>query len=151
MNLAEYYNTVIDLSHGIVITLDEKGRIVHGNAHFERVAGYQIRELAGMDWFTTFVDEDRRDQARSRFHAIVRAGELTLVKSALRTKSGRTVFVDWNMKPLFTSSGEVLSVLCVGVDVTAHVERQRLFDLPRSRAERDLEQWQAIIDWAEAG
>jgi len=26
-----------------------------------------------------------------------------------------------------------------------------LFDLPRSRAERDLEQWQAIIDWAEAG
>jgi two-component system NtrC family sensor kinase len=78
-----------------------------------------------MDWFTTFVDEDRRDQARSRFHAIVRAGELTLVKSALRTKSGRTVFVDWNMKPLFTSSGEVLSVLCVGVDVTAHVERQR--------------------------
>ena len=26
-----------------------------------------------------------------------------------------------------------------------------IFDLPRSRAERDLEQWQAIIDWAEAG
>lgn len=26
-----------------------------------------------------------------------------------------------------------------------------LFDLPPSRAERDLEQWQAIIDWAEAG
>ena len=25
-----------------------------------------------------------------------------------------------------------------------------LFDLPRSRAERDLEQWQAIIEWAEA-
>ena len=24
-----------------------------------------------------------------------------------------------------------------------------LFDLPRSRAERDLEQWQAIIDWVE--
>ncbi len=26
-----------------------------------------------------------------------------------------------------------------------------IFDLPRSRAERDLEQWQAIIDWAESG
>lgn len=26
-----------------------------------------------------------------------------------------------------------------------------LFDLPPSRAERDLEQWQAIIDWVEAG
>lgn len=26
-----------------------------------------------------------------------------------------------------------------------------IFDLPPSRAERDLEQWQAIVDWAEAG
>ena len=26
-----------------------------------------------------------------------------------------------------------------------------LFDLPPSRAERDLEQWQAIVDWVEAG
>ena len=25
-----------------------------------------------------------------------------------------------------------------------------IFDLPPSRAERDLEQWQAIIDWVEA-
>jgi len=26
-----------------------------------------------------------------------------------------------------------------------------LFDLPPSRAEKDLEQWQAIIDWIDAG
>lgn len=125
MNLAEYYNTVIDLSHGIVITLDENGRIVHGNAHFERVSGYQIRELAGLDWFETFVEPSRREQAKSRFRAIVHAGELTFAKGALRTKSGGEVFIDWNVKPLFVSSGEVLSVLCVGVDVTGHVERQR--------------------------
>lgn len=125
MNLAEYYNTVIDLSHGIIITLDEKGRIVHGNAHFERVSGYQIRELAGQDWFETVVDTARREQARSMFQSIVRAGELAFVKSALRTKFGNEVFIDWNLKPLFISSGQLLSVLCVGVDVTAHVERQR--------------------------
>jgi len=35
MNLSEYYNTVMELSHGIVITLDEQGRIIHeiGRAH----------------------------------------------------------------------------------------------------------------------
>lgn len=35
--------------------------------------------------------------------------------------------------------------------VQATAAGMTLFDLPRSRAERDLEQWQAIIDWAEAG
>lgn len=37
------------------------------------------------------------------------------------------------------------------VYVQATAAGMTLFDLPRSRAERDLEQWQAIIDWAEAG
>ena len=36
------------------------------------------------------------------------------------------------------------------VYVQATAAGMTLFDLPRSRAERDIEQWQAIIDWAEA-
>ena len=37
------------------------------------------------------------------------------------------------------------------VYVQATAAGMTLFDLPRSRAERDIEQWQAIIDWVEAG
>ena len=37
------------------------------------------------------------------------------------------------------------------VYVQATAAGMTLFDPPRSRAERDIEQWQAIIDWAEAG
>ncbi|WP_265946576.1 ParA family protein [Dechloromonas sp. A34] len=35
--------------------------------------------------------------------------------------------------------------------VQATAAGMTLFDLPPSRAERDLEQWRAIIEWAEAG
>lgn len=35
------------------------------------------------------------------------------------------------------------------VYVQAAAAGMTLFDLPRSRAERDLEQWQAILDWVE--
>lgn len=35
------------------------------------------------------------------------------------------------------------------VYVQATAAGMTLFDLPRSRAERDIEQWQAIIDWVE--
>jgi len=37
------------------------------------------------------------------------------------------------------------------VYVQATAAGMTLFDLPPSRAERDIEQWQAIIDWAEGG
>ena len=37
------------------------------------------------------------------------------------------------------------------VYVQATAAGMTIFDLPPSRAERDLEQWRAIIEWAEAG
>ncbi|MGE5470103.1 MAG: AAA family ATPase [Bacteroidota bacterium] len=37
------------------------------------------------------------------------------------------------------------------VYVQASAAGMSIFDLPPSRAERDLEQWRAIIDWVEAG
>jgi PAS domain S-box-containing protein len=124
MNLSEYYNTVMELSHGIVITLDENGRIIHGNSRFEAVSGFGIAELAGRDWFDSCVDSKRRERARDMFDGIVGSGDLGFMKGALRSREGRKVYIDWNMKPLFDSQGSLVSVLCVGQDVTAHVERQ---------------------------
>lgn len=124
MNLSEYYNTVMELSHGIVITLDEKGRIIHGNSRFEAVSGFEISQLAGRDWFEACVDSKRREQARVLFADIVAAGDMGFMKGSLRSRDGRKVYIDWNMKPLFDSHGSLVSVLCVGQDVTAHVERQ---------------------------
>ena len=125
MNLSEYYNTVMELSHGIVITLDQDGRIVHCNSRFEAMSGYRISDIAGRDWFTTCVDPDRRDRDRDAFEHIARQEALTFYKGAMQTRDGRKVYIDWNMKPLFDSEHRLVSVLCVGVDVTAHIVRQR--------------------------
>jgi len=125
MNLSEYYNTVMELSHGIVITLDERGRVIHGNSRFETVSGLEIRQVAGKDWFEICIDRDRRDKARAEFEGIADAGAMAFMKGSLRAADGRKVYIDWNMKPLFDSHGGLVSVLCVGQDVTAHVRRQR--------------------------
>lgn len=124
MNLSEYYNTVMELSHGIVITLDEKGRIIHGNSRFEALSGYEIGAVAGRDWFELCVDAKRRARSREVFAGIVQSGTMAFMKGSLRSKDGRKVYIDWNMKPLFDSQHSLVSVLCVGQDVTAHVQRQ---------------------------
>lgn len=125
MNLSEYYNTVMELSHGIVVTLDRDGRIVHGNSRFETVSGFQIGQIAGKDWFEACVDAAGRQRARETFAAIVGEGVLGFMKGSLRSRDGRKVYIDWNMKPLLDSRHGLVSILCVGVDVTEHVERQR--------------------------
>lgn len=125
MNLSEYYNTVMELSHGIVITLDEGGRIVHGNSRFEAVSGFEIGLIAGQDWFVICVDAEGRERARSVFTDIVEVGSMAFMKGSLRAVDGRKVYIDWNLKPLFDSQHNLVSVLCVGQDVTSHVQRQK--------------------------
>jgi PAS domain S-box-containing protein len=124
MNLSEYYNTVMELSHGIVITLDEDGRIIHGNSRFEALSGYEIGDIAGQDWFELCVDAKRVDSSRAIFAGIVEAGTLAFMKGSFMTRDGRKIYIDWNMKPLFDSRQSLVSVLCVGQDVTGHVLRQ---------------------------
>ncbi|GAB1409133.1 hypothetical protein MASR1M90_02870 [Desulfovibrionales bacterium] len=126
MNLAQYYNTVIDLSHGIVVTLDSTGRIIHGNSLFEQISGYHLRELAGQNWFDTFVVPEHQETSRAAFAEILAQDGLHTAQSSLLDRSGRRVFVDWNIQPMRTSTGDLLCVLCVGVDITAHIERQQV-------------------------
>ena len=39
MNLQNYYETIMELSHGIVVTLDLAGNIIHGNSELESLSG----------------------------------------------------------------------------------------------------------------
>lgn len=125
MNLQEYYDTIMQLSHGIVVTLDLDGGIIHGNSRLESLTGYSMKELAGKDWFDTFIAEDQRDSARKEI--LDKAGERSVsrISGNIRSRDGGKVYIDWNLKALSDSDGSIISILCVGQDVTAHMLRQK--------------------------
>lgn len=125
MNLQNYYETVMQLSHGIVLTLDLDGCIIHGNSELEELSGYTMKELAGQDWFTIFLTEGSRQRARDRVFASANRPGVSFFSGSITTRNGETVFIDWNLKPLIDSTGEVISILCVGKDVTDHMKRQK--------------------------
>ena len=124
MNLQNYYDTVMQLSHGIVVTLDLDGCVVHGNSELEDLTGYTLQELAGLDWFETFIPKGERTMAR---HAILdRAHDqgVSAMAGAITDRDGDIVYINWNLKPLADASGDVISILCVGRDVTDHMLRE---------------------------
>ncbi|WP_285906935.1 PAS domain-containing sensor histidine kinase [Pseudodesulfovibrio pelocollis] len=125
MNLHNYYDTVMQLSHGIVVTFDLGGRIIHGNSELEKLTGYSIKELAGRDWFKTFIPEDRHEKAIRTVTDSIRGQTISTTSGIIRTRSGDTVYIDWHIKSLVDSAGEPISVLCVGQDVTDHMLRQK--------------------------
>lgn len=124
MNLQNYYDTVMQLSHGVVVTLDLDGRVVHGNSELEQLSGYSMKDLAGQDWFETFLPEDEREAARRAILERAHDQGVSAVAGAIRDRDGDKVYINWNLKPLADSDGVVISILCVGQDVTDHMLRE---------------------------
>ena len=124
MNLQNYYDTVMQLSHGIVVTLDLDGRVVHGNSELELLSGYSMKELAGRDWFDTFIPKDERAAARRAVLERAHDRGVSAMAGAIQDRDGDHVYIHWNLKPLADSEGEVISILCVGQDVTGHMLRE---------------------------
>ncbi|NDV18506.1 PAS domain S-box protein [Pseudodesulfovibrio sp. JC047] len=125
MNLHKYYETVMQLTHGIVVTLDLEGRIIHGNSELEFLSGYTMQELAGRDWFETFIPKKDRTAARHAITESFQDHEISAFAGVISASDGDTVYVNWNLKPLTDSNGEVISLLCVGQDVTNLILREK--------------------------
>lgn len=125
MNLQNYYETVMELSHGIVVTLDLDGGIIHGNSELEALSGYAMQDLAGRDWFTTFIPKGERRVARRALFKSAHDQGVSAFAGVIRARDGDVVYVNWNLKPLTDSGGNVVSLLCVGQDVTDLVLREK--------------------------
>ncbi|XPV75902.1 MAG: ATP-binding protein [Desulfovibrio sp.] len=125
MNLQSYYDTVMQLSHGIVVTLDLDGSIIHGNSMLESLTGFSMKELAGRDWFKTFIAKGCRQKARQEIISKAFESGISTMSGSITTRSGEKVYIDWNLKPLVDSTKEIISILCVGQDVTHHRLHQK--------------------------
>ncbi len=125
MNLQNYYETIMELSHGIVVTLDLDGSIIHGNSELESLSGYTMKELAGKDWFDTFIPPKKRADARQLIEGKTREIGIATLAGGIVTRTKETLYIDWNLKPLIDSNGTVISILCVGQDVTNHMKKQQ--------------------------
>ncbi|WP_419785276.1 PAS domain-containing sensor histidine kinase [Pseudodesulfovibrio sp.] len=124
MNFQDYYDTVMQLSHGIVVTLDLRGRVVHGNSELEALTGYSMDELAGLDWFDTFIPGPERAAARRAVLEHTNSQGVSAMAGVIKDRDGDKVYINWNLKPLADSEGSIVSVLCVGQDVTDHTLRE---------------------------
>ena len=115
--MAEQY---LNISGGIIVSLDVSGRVCRINKAGERNLGYGEGELIGKNWFDVVVPEVHRDQAQHDFEVIVSGGlpEKALCEYEALVKSGDRIYVRWSATAVRDAEGTIISVLMAGIDVT---------------------------------
>jgi PAS domain S-box-containing protein len=118
----------------------EAGRIVDCNAQTERMLGYTLAELRGMEIVNLVAPEDR-----DRVVENVRQGQEPMIEHAMLRKDGTRIVVEAHGRPLFPDSATRLTAIR---DIT---ERKRAEEALRESRERlDLalvSSRMATFDW----
>lgn len=120
----DFAERLIDTAQVIVLVADREARVIRHNAFLERLSGRRLEDVSGADWLTTFVAARDRARLRARFADALRTGERGGDVGALVGHDGSERQVEWNMKTLLDSEGNVSGLLCIGTDITERLAAQ---------------------------
>ncbi|MGV3485776.1 MAG: PAS domain S-box protein [Planctomycetaceae bacterium] len=109
----------------VILILDLEGKIVYANPFFERITGWEPDEVHGRDWFELCIPERDREGIRKRFNEVAHGLHAHGMVNPIVAKDGRERQIRWSNSLLTDQTGQPLSVLAIGVDVTDLLEAQQ--------------------------
>lgn len=121
----ELNERLIDTAHAIILVLDPDGRIVRVNPFFEQLTGYSSDDVRGHDWFDMFIPEHEQSSVRDVFARSI-GGNRTLGNiNTIVTRAGSLKQIEWYDSQLRDTDGQLIGLLCVGLDITERVRAQQ--------------------------
>jgi methyl-accepting chemotaxis protein len=101
-----------------VVEFDLQGRILHANANFLNLMGYDLAEVVGQH-HSLFCDEATSTSADYKaFWNRLRAGEFIESEFKRLAKGGREVWIRASYNPIIDTDGQVLKIVKYAMDVT---------------------------------
>ena len=131
------YRELVEAANSIILRWDHNGIIRYMNTFGLRFFGYSSEQLIGRD-VMTIVPRIEASSGRN-LDALVKEivanpERYTHVPNENITKDGRTVWVAWTNKAIFSKNGEVAEILAIGNDISALKKTEEA--LVRSEAEQ---------------
>jgi len=114
----DFSESLIETAPALVLVLDTQGRIVRFNPYMEKLVGYDLDEVKGMDWFETFLTPEISRTIKPLFQKAVDDIQTCGNVNPIITKDGRTIPVEWYDKTLKDKEGRTVGILAIGQDIT---------------------------------
>ncbi|HXI69528.1 MAG TPA: PAS domain S-box protein [Verrucomicrobiae bacterium] len=111
----------------VSVMLDQEARITYCNDYLLQLTGWRREEVAGRDWFETFLPPEIVDGVRNVFSALLANDPAAWHhENQIVTRSGARRLIRWNNSLLRSASGEIIGVASIGEDITEHKQAENL-------------------------
>ena len=105
------------------VAINAEGKTVMMNDAMCHALGYTFDEVNGVDYVTTFVPENDRDDLAGVIRTLNTTAESTVSENLVLTRDGRELLVEWQGSQVFNTQGEFEFLFGVGIDIT---DRRRM-------------------------
>ena len=113
------FRETLETASLVSVWLDRDGRVIFCNRYLLALTEYSAEEMAGRDWFDTFVPPEERGLARARFLRNVRSGKIVAhFESEILLRSGKRRLITWTNTILQDVDGRPVGTSSLGEDVT---------------------------------
>ena len=125
--IADLCQPAIQLTKGIILILDQDGKIISFNEFLESTTEYSYSELTQKNWFDLLLPEKEKDSAKRHFRRFILQGKSPInIVTRIITRTGGERFIEWHSKRLEDdASGDVIGLLAIGQDISERVEHEK--------------------------
>lgn len=121
----EFAEGIIDTAQAIILVLDRNAHIVRFNRFMEQLSGFKLAEVAGKDWFDTFLRPEDKPQIMQVFADAVNQVVIKGNTNAIVCRDGSERQISWWATAMHDHDGMVTGVLAIGHDMTDLIEANR--------------------------
>jgi diguanylate cyclase (GGDEF)-like protein/PAS domain S-box-containing protein len=147
----ERFRTLVQAAGSVIIAMATDGRILEFNGAAEVMFGVSREDALGRDAIGLLVQEERRDEFRALFKAVLAGNDL--VAAEIQTPDARGVphTAHWNVTCWLDVEGKPAGVIAAGIDIS---ERKRAEEQLRStleelsRSKEQLDQKSRQLEYA---
>jgi PAS domain S-box-containing protein len=124
-NAREFAEGIIDSAQSIILVLDCDGHIVRFNRFMEDLSGFRLAEVAGKNWFDTFLRPEDRPRIGAIFSDALNQVTIKGNTNAIVCRDRSERQISWWATAMHGPDGAVTGVLSVGHDLTELLEANR--------------------------
>lgn len=116
----KYAEDLLNISSGIVLSLDQHGNITILNDNGHELLGYKKGELIGKNWFDTCIPQEFIKEVRNTFNQLLKGtlGNKSQVENIVVTRDGDKKTILWHNSLIKDNQNNILGTLSSGTDIT---------------------------------
>jgi len=123
----EHLERIMETPQNLIVELGRDMKIQMFNKGCEEVTGYSRSEVIGKDWVKLFIPDRLKNTIKDVFEEIKSNSKIfpSQYENPILTKSGEERIVFWSNTNLTDDSGQVISVISIGKDITIRKRAQQ--------------------------